>query len=293
MKISKIYYIVHSMLYSGIAADNPQTLRDTHAEIFLERELLCEQRWRAGIDQLPPDAIYAQLGGGPEILPYAKAQLGEDRVVVPAGEFSAGLGPERWYQLLTDSVYDQIKEKGHEIDVQTTQVEAWGESFEGCVYGYGTSLTRQLGLKHPTYVNFDMCVPDARFLCKAELITHFLLPGDQVRGYFFNGTFGFPMGVYLEGFTRQDVGNTGRIRLKIDNSKVSIEGSQGLTLYANLSIDRPDRKIPVKPSQSFEEITVTDDGLELPRGRACFIMGTHLTSAALLTAMRTATTTDG
>ena len=84
MKVKTIYYNVHSMLYSGIAADDPQYLRDSNYEIFLDRELLCEKRWRAAIVQLPDDDIYAQLYGGPEILPYARDQLGEDRVIAPS-----------------------------------------------------------------------------------------------------------------------------------------------------------------------------------------------------------------
>ena len=64
MKTGKICYLIHSMIYSGLAARDPQVLRDTNAGIYLERELLCERRWRAAIRQLEPDALYAQLAGG-------------------------------------------------------------------------------------------------------------------------------------------------------------------------------------------------------------------------------------
>ena len=56
MKVKRITYLIHSMIYSGIAANDPKTLRNTNAMIYLERELLCERRWRAAIRQLEPDA---------------------------------------------------------------------------------------------------------------------------------------------------------------------------------------------------------------------------------------------
>ena len=72
MKVKRIVYLIHSMIYSNIATNDPKTLRNTNAGIYLERELLCERRWRAAIRQLEPDTIYAQLDGGREILAYAR-----------------------------------------------------------------------------------------------------------------------------------------------------------------------------------------------------------------------------
>ncbi|MDE2703850.1 MAG: hypothetical protein OXI35_02200, partial [Gemmatimonadota bacterium] len=187
MKVRKIVYLIHSMLYSDLAATDPKTLRNTNAGIYLERELLCERRWRAAIRQLEPDAIYAQLDGGREILAYAKQQLGDDRVVEPRAEWYDGIDPEQYRQDLTDSFSSQLADKGHQLDCETTELELWGESFTGCVYSYGTALGRQLGLKTPAFDNFDMTVPDQRLLCKAELVTHFLLPDGTTRGYLFDG----------------------------------------------------------------------------------------------------------
>ena len=211
----------------------------------------------------------------------------------PSAEYIEGGDSKDYTQALTDSFVDQLKERGHELDYENTRIEAWGESFEGCAYGYSTTLTRQLGLKQPVYVNFDMCVPDTRLLCKADLITHFLLPGTPVRGYVFDGPGGFPMGVFYEGFARQDAGRTGRIQLRIDNSKVTIEAGIGITLYANLCAERPDgRRIPKGPQRSDDEIIVTDDGLELPRGKILWIMASHLSQEKLIQAMRSAKVTE-
>ena len=292
MKVNTIYYNIHSMLYIGIAADDSEYLYDSNYGIYHERELLCEKRWRAAIANLPDDAIYAQLYGGPEILPYARQVLGEDRVIAPAAEQTEGMDSNDLAQALNDSLLEQLKDKGHELDMENTRIEAWGVSFEGCAYGYSTRLNRHLGLKHPVYVNFDMCVP-TRLLCNAELITHFLLPGTPVRGYVFDGPEGYAIGVFFEGFARAGAGQSGRIRLGIDNTKVTIENSSGITLYANLCIDRPDgRKIPIHPQRSHEDVVATDDGLELPRGNTLWIKASYLSPAGLIEAMRNATVTE-
>ena len=78
MKAKRIVYLIHSMIYSSLAARDPRVLRDTNAGIYLERERLCERRWRAAVRQLEPDALYAQLAGGGEFLAWARQQLGED-----------------------------------------------------------------------------------------------------------------------------------------------------------------------------------------------------------------------
>ena len=289
MKVRKIVYLIHSMLYSDLAATDPKTLRNTNAGIYLERELLCELRWRAAIRQLEPDAIYAQLDGGREILAYAKQQLGDDRVVEPRAEWYDGIDPEQYRQDLTDSFSSQLADKGHQLDCETTELELWGESFTGCVYSYGTALGRQLGLKTPAFDNFDMTVPDQRLLCKAELVTHFLLPDSATRGYLFDGPLGYPIGLFLDGFRKMDAGATGKIQLDLDPSKVMLESPLGITLYAHLSIDRPNRKIPVHPTRDFDGITATATGLEIPRGSEHSILGVLMSPADLLAAMQNAT----
>ena len=50
MKVRKIVYLIHSMLYSDLAATDPKTLRNTNAGIYLERELL----WRTTLARGDP-----------------------------------------------------------------------------------------------------------------------------------------------------------------------------------------------------------------------------------------------
>ena len=291
MKISRIYYLIHPMIYTRMAEDDPQALQDTNAGIYLERELLCEPRWRAAIQQTPTDAIYAQLGGGPEILKYAKQQIDGDRIIVPEADYEPEMDLEAYRRNLTASFCDQLSAGGHQIDPQTTQLELWGESFEGCVHTYGTALARHLGLRRPAFNNFEMTVPDARFLCRADAATHFLLEDAPVRGYVFDEPEGCPIGVFLDGFL-QDDHHAARIRLAIDPNKVTVVTKMGITMYARLSIDRPDRKIAIEPMREDKQIAVTHDGLGIPRHNPCYVVGNLISSSTFLAAMRAAQVTD-
>ena len=160
------------------------------------------------------------------------------------------------------------------------------------MYGYGTALARHLGLKIPTFVDFDMTVPDERLLCKAELVAHFLLPGSPVRGYLFESPLGFAVGLFIEGFWRHDSGAAGRIRIPVDCNKVTVENAAGITLYADLVVDRPNRRIPVEPVRGFGGIAATDEGLEVPRGMPCCILGLRVSPETLLEAMQNAAVTE-
>ena len=293
MKIKKIAYLIHSMLYSQLAADDLQGLRDRNQTLYLERELLCEQRWRAAIRRLPSDAIYAQLTGGQDILAYAREQLGDDRVIAPTAEWREGLDAEEYRLRLTESFRTQLAAKGHEFDSETVELELWGESFEGCVYTYGSTLARHLGLKRPPFDNFDLTVPDARFLCKADWVTSFLLPGTAVRGYVFDVPEGYPVGVFIDGFYKIGDGQpapTDCIRIPLDSTKVTLTNSVGITLFAQIEIERPGgRRIPIQPHREHDGISGTTEALEIPRGVAHYILGTHISQADLIAAMESAT----
>ena len=289
MKATKIVYLIHSMVYSIMTRNDPQTLRDTNAQIYLDRELACEKRWRKAINEFEPDVIYAQLYGGPEIQEYARRTLGNDRVIAPSAEWHEGLDGEEYKLRLTESFRTQLAEKGHEIDPDTVELELWGESFEGCAYAYGTALARHLGLKRPPFDNFEMTVPDARFLCNAELVESFMLKGTSVRGYVFNGTDGYPIGFFMDCFLGSADPATVRVSVAIDSTHVQVVNKMGTTLFVDYHFDRPGRKVPLGPTREHEGITPTASGLDMYVGRDWYVLGLTVSPSIFLDAMRAAT----
>jgi hypothetical protein len=72
----------------------------------------------------------------------------------------------------------ELGERGMSYDPATVRAEGWGESFEGCVANYTRYLGRCLGLTNPIEIEFEMTVPDARFLLGADLLERIALSHD-------------------------------------------------------------------------------------------------------------------
>ena len=227
--------------------------------------------------------------GGSELLAWARQQLGEDRVIEPRAEWRDGKEIELYRRELSDSFLAQLAGKGHHLDPETTRLELWGESFTGCVYGYGTALARHLGLKTPAFVDFDMTVPDERLLCKAELVTPTSCclaarcgatcskaPSVSRSACSSRGSGGTTAGAAGRSLSptpvRADAPPVSDFReprmsrrlpkkasladprrlQQGDGGGCSRAHASGITLYADLLVDRPNRRIPVEPVRGFE-----------------------------------------
>ena len=66
------------------------------------------------------------------------------------------------------------------FDASSATAESWGESFEGCVPGYGGAFAHGLGLVQQPAIKFDLCVSDATFMYGAVLLR--TLPVMDTRG---------------------------------------------------------------------------------------------------------------
>ena len=289
MKATKIVYLVHCLVYSIMAKNDPQTLRDTNAQLFHDWELVCKKRWETAIDRFEPGVIYAQLYGGQEMLEYARQALGDDRVIAPSAAVPPSQDAEEYKLLLSESFRTQLAEKGHEIDPQTVEMEVWGQSFEGCAYFYGTGLARHLGLKNPPIEPFEMTVPDARFLYKAEVVDSFTIEGTAVRGYVFDGAEGYPIGFFMDGFLEGDGSDSGSISIPLDSGHVQVVSKMGITLFSHFQVARPDRIIHIGPERDHEGISGDAEHVEMPLGKDWFILGRSVNPETFLTAMRNAT----
>ena len=83
------------------------------------------------------------------------------------------------------------------LDPDTVRAEGWGESFEGCVAKYSQMMGKHLGLRNPIEVDFEMTVPDARFLLSGTFLGSHALP-NGVRLYLFRGKDDVPLAVLFE-----------------------------------------------------------------------------------------------
>jgi hypothetical protein len=289
LQIRKIVYLVHSMVYEASHAADPELCAENNDHVYLERELACEKLWRQAIAQFSEDTAFAQLYGGRQVFEFAQNTLGGSRALWVSADYEPGMDPEVYRERLAAALQRQLDDCGHKFDPASLELEVWGESFEGCAYGYGTALARHLALKHPPFGNFDLSVP-SRLLCKSRLREHNLIPGSAARGYVFDGPLGYPMGLFMNGFLAPPESDSPvrYVRLKVDPRKVMITTAAGMPLHANLHVFRKDQQIPVKPTFEHPDIRVAEDALELPLDPCHYIHALNLSPDSFAATMRNA-----
>jgi len=283
IQVKKVVYLIHPSIYEGL--EKKGKLAAGNYEIYREREKVCQQRWRQAIDEIGPDAIFAQLYGDQSIVAYARQKLGDRRVITPSGKYDKGMPIKEYHDRIAANFRQQLQERLLEMDLDTVKWELAGESFEGCVYSYGGGMASSLGLKQPTVINFDLTVPDARFLCEAELIETFRVGDSPVNAYVFDGPEGHCVGAFLPAFRDH---NATHVTLELaDVSRLSVVNKIGNTLFARKSSTRG----CIGPDRDHPGIAVVDKGLQIDVGPSWYILGRSLSRDDFLAAMRSAKVT--
>lgn len=283
IQVKRVVYLVHPSIYEGL--EKQGKLAAGNYEIYREREKLCQQRWRQAIDDLGPDEIFAQLYGDQSILAYARQKLGDRRVIAASGKYDKGIPIKEYHDRIADNFRQQLEKGLLEMDLETVKWELAGESFEGCVYSYGGGMASSLGLKQPTVINFDLTVPDARFLCKAELIETFRVGNSAVNAYVFDGPEGYCVGAFLPAFRGH---NATHVTIELaDVSRVSVVNKIGNTLFARKSSTRG----CIGPDRDHKGIAVVDGGLQIDVGPSWYVLGRNLSRDEFIAAMRNAKVT--
>jgi len=94
-----------------------------------------------------------------------------------------------------------FKEAKLSYDPNLVEVEAFGESFDGCV-SHWTSMTASfLGLANPVVKNYELSVPDLGFLSRASFVEHVVLE-DKTVLYLWQDHDGTPIGLFSRGAHR-------------------------------------------------------------------------------------------
>ena len=192
MAVDHFVFIIHPALYESM----PQTT--SALSLFADWECEVKQRSLEAIAQLDAAGTFVvQLEGGSTVLlDAARKRLGDARVlhVTDSVEGNAPLrcrpsstlsaeevaawpgsrqaqqdGLRKSYGDQCQLIRDHLAAHALTFDPNTTTSECWGESFEGCVPGYGSAYAHGLGLGlQRLRVAFDKCVCDATFMYRAR-----------------------------------------------------------------------------------------------------------------------------
>ena len=197
-QITHFVFISHPLLYEGMPA---ATIAKTNAGIYQVWERAVKATSLASIGALAPSSFVVQLNGGSDaFVTAATAKLGASQVLklgaagpsdeAPAdpSQWLAGRAPINFtamYEGFAIQTKTYLSQHGLTFDPATATSEFWGESFEGCVPGYGSGWATAMGLQTKGVMMFDHTVADARFMYRAVHTETVSVGGSDVEAMVF------------------------------------------------------------------------------------------------------------
>ncbi len=227
MQIEHIIFLIHPCCYEPLS---PEAIHRNNQRLFLEREREVKRRWLAELAALPANTLVFQLGGPTDLRDQAVEYLGESLVFYPDTRFPENGDLAEYYCRLTDDFNDHCSAHGLSFESATVKSELWGESFEGCVPGYGGAFAQYLGLQRSPKMRFEMTVYDSRFLHTAKDWITIPLPGSDVEAWLFTCSDGTGAAMFQARRTAQWLDKR-RVHLLLDNRRMQVCNKRGHTLW--------------------------------------------------------------
>ena len=169
--IRHIIFLIHPCCYERYTAAAVQA---DNLSLFVEREREVKQRWLDALAQRPVDTLFVQLYGPEELQAVAVEHLGLTGAVYLKADFPGDKDMREFYRRLLEVFHVHVREHNLEFNPDAVTSELWGESFEGCVSGYGGAFAEHLGLRIAPKMRFEMTVFDTRFI--HEALGHEVIP---------------------------------------------------------------------------------------------------------------------
>ena len=227
MKIEHIIFLIHPCCYKDLDA---QSARRDNLYLFIEREEEVKQRWLQVLAKRPAHTLFLQLGGPKYLREAAEAHLGEAAVFYPRTCFPDSGDLREYYRCLVSDFRAHISAHRLQLEMPTVTSELWGESFEGCVPGYGGAFAEYLGLQHPPQMRFEMTVYDSRFLYGAKRWEVIPIDGCDVEAWLFECHDGTSAAMFQARLTAQWVDER-RVYLQLDDRRLQICTKNGHTIW--------------------------------------------------------------
>ena len=257
MRIEHIIFLIHPCCYESLDAD---TIRRDNLSLFVQREEQVKQRWLQALSERPENTLFLQLGGPEYLKESAVGDLGEAAVFYPRTPFPENGDLREYYRRLASDFCAHISVHQLQLDTATVTSELWGESFEGCVPGYGGAFAEYLGLGCPPEMRFDMTVYDSRFLYGAQRWEIIPIDGCDVEAWLFECHDGTGAAIFQSRLTAQWVDER-RVHLQLDDRRLQICTKNGHTIWPHTPWEKG------KPEQvDAYSMTLTDCNWRWIRG---------------------------
>jgi hypothetical protein len=227
MEIKQIIFLIHPCCYENI---DSAALRRDNLSLFVEREREVKQRWLEALAEKPANVLFVQLGGPEYLRDAAIEQLGEAAVFYPRTPFPESGDLTEYYRGLASDFRAHVAMNNLQLDVTTVASELWGESFEGCVPGYGGAFAQHLGLAHPPRMRFEMTVYDSRFLHGVRRWEVIPLEDSDVEAWLFECHDGTGAAIFQARLAAQWLDER-RVHLQLDDRRLQVCTKQGHTIW--------------------------------------------------------------
>lgn len=225
--IRHLVFLIHPSVYEGVPSER---ITSRGYEIYMEREQAVKPRWLAALECLDEDTLFLQLGGPKYFQDLARQRHGEANTCWVEAEFPGPDAYPLYYQRLVDSIRGHLARYELEVDTAAVTSELWGESFEGCVAGYGGAFAQYLGLQRPPKLVFEMTVFDTRFLNGARRWETICLPGSDIEGWVFDCFDGLASALFQARLVAQWLDRR-PILLQLDPTKALVCTKLGFTVW--------------------------------------------------------------
>ncbi len=227
MTIKHVIFLIHPCCYESLdqAAINKDNL-----QLFVDRERQVKARWVEALAARPADTLFLQLGGPEHLRDTAVENLGEPAVIYPRTRFPENKDLAEYYRRLTADFHEHLEAHQLMFDPATVTSELWGESFEGCVPGYGGAFAQYLKLQRPPKMRFEMTVYDSRFLHDARRCETVQIADSDVEAWLFECHDGTSVAIFQARLSAQWIDKR-RVHLQLDDRRLQVCTKLGHTIW--------------------------------------------------------------
>lgn len=227
MPVAHIIFLIHPCCYEPLEAERIQ--RDG-LQLYLDREEQVKTLWLTEIAEASRDTLFIQLGGPAYLRQAAVTALGAAHTLSLRYPFPENEDLDLYYGGLTAEIRSHLEVHGLVIDTARVTSELWGESFEGCVPGYGGAFAQYLGLEQPPTMRYEMTVYDSRFLHLARRVEKVLVAGSDVEAWLFECHDGTSAATFQPRRTAQWLDER-RVHLRLHDRRHQLTDKLGHTLW--------------------------------------------------------------
>ena len=225
-QIEHIIFLIHPCCYEPL---EPDDIDKDDLQFFVDLEREVKARWLEALAARPQNTLLLQLGGPEDLRDKAVEYLGEAHVFYPTTQL-LGTDITVYYRDLSADFHSHVSAHGLHFDPATVTSELWGESFMGCVPGYGGAFAQYLGLQRAPKMRFEMTVYDSRFLYGARRWETIPLADSDVEAWLFECYDGTGAAVFQPRKTAQWIDER-LVCLDLDDRRTQVCDKQGHTVW--------------------------------------------------------------